>query len=418
MTARAVLVLAITASAALGCGRYDNDVRGLTPIDDRAQPHAAGRDRLPGRRRPLEGPGVPGDRVPVRDPAGRGSASRWSAARWGWPRSSTRPPTETPGHPHPLRRPAGQPRGAPTTHRREGAIRGVPPGAQVSVSFGAYQRSVARRGHGRGLQRRPAPGPPRPAGHRPASGRRRPGDRPAPRRGGRTRARWTWTSPPTGALIPRLNTREAARPGAGRAGADRRAGDHLAGGPGRAGVAGRPGKLPLLDPRRFLSPDDIQEAWMRAAGATDAVQLRAFSQSAGQRQQPVDLTLPEPITGVSASAGRHQRRWSARASPSSRSRGCCSISSPSPSWFPSADRRLGGQRQRVAGWPTGNSLELPDLSGVPGFPAELGPPPGVPLQLELTAVTSNRRDGLHPRRAAAARPGRVRPAFAKTVLSL
>jgi hypothetical protein len=47
------------------------------------------------------------------------------------------------------------------------------------------------------------------------------------------------------------------------------------------------------------------------------------------------------------------------------------------------------------------SIELPDLSAAPGFSPEYGPPPRIPLLLQLTAVTSNRRldallDGITP----------------------
>jgi hypothetical protein len=45
-----------------------------------------------------------------------------------------------------------------------------------------------------------------------------------------------------------------------------------------------------------------------------------------------------------------------------------------------------------ARWLAGNStIELPDLSAVPGFAVDHGPAPDAPLKLELTAVTTNRR---------------------------
>ena len=66
---------------------------------------------------------------------------------------------------------------------------------------------------------------------------------------------------------------------------------------------------------------------------------------------------------------------------------------------------------------SGNSLELPDLFAVPGFPPELGPPPKVPLQLELTAITSNRRMDIILDGVAPPAPGES-TGFAKTVLSL
>ena len=313
-----------------------------------------------------------------------------------------------------IRVPCGDPLGGyglpETTHRLQGAIHGVGAGAQVTVSFGIYQTSL-------------------PAEVTPASYSidLRPGPYDllaiAEEKDGRTRVivKHHVEVPAAGvvdldfasaeSLAPRL---QSVRLPAVDAGERLQTGVLLTTWRGARGVllSSTPGQLPLLD-RTQLPPDNTQEVWVRSA-ATNAVQLRGFSQTLGVAGG-VDLTLPAPITGTAAALAAEAPVARPRAS---------FASQPGPLFYQLTIAQLVPQEtvtwvvNASAQWLAGsNSLELPDLFAVPGFPPSLGPPPQVPLQLELTAVTSNRRmdvilDGVLP-------PGpNETTSFAKTVLSL
>jgi hypothetical protein len=298
-----------------------------------------------------------------------------------------------------------------TTHRWQGAIRGVGPGAQVSVSFGLHKISIPATVSGAGYE----------VGLRPAAH-----DLLAIAQEADGSARVIVkhhidvTGPGTldldfgsaDAVSARLlaHVLPAAAPGELL-----QAGLQITTWRGARGevVSTTPGKLPEL-PGGVLSPDDVQEVWVRGV-ARDTVQLRQISVSLAGGEV-LELALPDPLSGVSAAL--------AASAPVVRPRVNFQPQPPvlfyqlavaqlvpqqTVAWVVNASARWLGSG--------GNSLELPDLSGVAGFPPELGPPPGVPLQLELTAVTSTRSmdvllDGL-----TLPGPGQS-TASAKTVLSL
>ena len=297
-----------------------------------------------------------------------------------------------------------------TTHRWQGAILGAGPGAQVTVSFGIHQVSLpaAVTGSSYSVDLRPGP-------HdllaiaQEADGSARVIVRHHVEVGGPGTLDLDFGSPE--AVTPRLNIQRlpAVPPGELV-----QAGIQVTTWRGARGelVSPTPGRLPDI-PAGFLSPDDVQEAWIRSA-ARDAVQLRQFSIRLAT-SAPLELTLPDPLTGVSAAL--------AATTPVVRPR-ITFQPQPGVLFYQFTVAQL-VPRQTVA-WVVNasaawlgaeTSLELPDLSAVPGFPPELSPPPGVPLQLELTAVTSNRGmdvllDGLLP-----PGPGES-TSIAKTVLSL
>jgi hypothetical protein len=313
-----------------------------------------------------------------------------------------------------VRVPCGDPldgHGLPaTTHRWQGAIRGTGPGSQVTVSFGIHQVALpaAVTASGYSIDLRPGP-------HdllaiaQEADGSARVIVRHHVEVGGPGTLDLDFAS--GAAVTPRLNVESLPTVARGEL---LQTGVQVTTWRGARGelVSPTPGKLPLL-PAGFLSPDDVQEAWIRSV-AGDAVQLRQFSVSLST-PNPINLMLPDPLIGVSA--------MRAATTPVVRPR-VSFQPQPGVLFYQFTVAQL-VPRQAVA-WVVNasaswlgadGSLELPDLSAVPGFSSELGPPPEVPLQLELTAVTSNRAmevllDGLRP-----PGPGES-TASAKTGLSL
>jgi hypothetical protein len=297
-----------------------------------------------------------------------------------------------------------------TTHRWQGAILGAGPGAQVTVSFGIHQVSLpaAVTGSSYSVDLRPGP-------HdllaiaQEADGSARVIVRHHVEVGGPGTLDLDFGSPE--AVTPRLNIQRlpAVPPGELV-----QAGIQVTTWRGARGelVSPTPGRLPDI-PAGFLSPDDVQEAWIRSV-ARDAVQLRQFSVSLAT-PDPINLTLPDPLTGVSAALAATapvvRPRVSFQPQPGVlfyQFTVAQLVPTQTVAWVVNAS----------AAWLAADtSLELPDLSAVPGFPPELGPPSGVPLQLELTAVSSNRAmevllDGVLP-----PGPGES-TSIAKTVLSL
>jgi hypothetical protein len=297
-----------------------------------------------------------------------------------------------------------------TTHRWQGDILGTGPGAQVTVSFGIHRVSLpaAVTGSSYSVDLRPGP-------HdllaiaQETDGSARVIVRHHVEVGGPGRLDLDFGAPE--AVTPRLTIQRfpAVPPGELV-----QAGVQVTTWRGARGelVSPTPGRLPDI-PAGLLSPDDVQEAWIRSV-ARDAVQLRQFSVSLAT-PYPINLTLPDPVTGVSAALAATapvvRPRVSFQPQP-----GVLFYQFTVAQLVPT--QTVAWVVNTSAAWlAADSSLELPDLSAVPGFPPELGPPPGVPLQLELTAVTSNRAmevllDGVMP-----PGPGES-TGIAKTVLSL
>jgi hypothetical protein len=293
--------------------------------------------------------------------------------------------------------------------RRQGSIRGVGTGAQVTVSFGIYGISMPAEvtAAGYGIDLRPA---------------RYDLLAVAEESDGRTRVIVRHLIDPATQenLDLDFGSSEALAPveqpiaAAGAPGERLQTGVTIMTRLGAKGVllSRTPGQLPLLDQAR-LGPEDIQDVWLRGA-ATDTVQLRGVSQALARSSGPM-LTLPPPVTGATAMAAAStpvvRPRVGFQPQPGAlfyQLTIAQLVPQDTLTWVVNASSRA------LAG---GSSLELPDLFALPGFAPALAPPPGVPLQLELTVVTSNRRMDILLDGMAAPAPGET-TGFAKTVLSL
>jgi hypothetical protein len=286
------------------------------------------------------------------------------------------------------------------SQRWQGAIRGAGPGAEVTVSFGIHDVGLAAEVTGAGYRIDLRPG-----SYDLLAVARQPD--------GSSRvilARAVEVAGPggrdldfgaAGALVPRDTP--LALP-AGTPGERMEAAVMVTTGRGARGAIASPaaGRAALLDDAA-LGPDDNQSLLLFTASG-DGAQLRGLTRSVGDGALP-PLELPPPLTGASASlaatapVSRPRAAFQPQAGPLFYQLDITSLAAPTPAatpitWVVNASARWLGHRA---------AIELPDLSGAPGFSAAHGPAPGAPLLIYLTAVTSNRRldvllDGARPGR--------------------
>ena len=257
-----------------------------------------------------------------------------------------------------------------TTHRWQGAIRGTGPGAQVTVSFGIHQVSLPAAVTASGYRIDLRPGP-----HdllaiaQQADGSARVIVQHHVEVAGPGTLDLDFAS--AQAVTPRLNAETL--PAVAR-GELLQTGIQVTTWRGARGevVSPSPGKMPDI-PAGFLSPDDVQEAWIRSV-AGDALQLRQFSVSLATADR-VHLMLPDPLTGVAALAATTpvvRPRITFQPQPGVlfyQFTVAQLVPMQTVAWVVNASAHWLGSE---------TSLELPDLSAVPGFPPELSPPPGYP----------------------------------------
>jgi hypothetical protein len=145
----------------------------------------------------------------------------------------------------------------------------------------------------------------------------------------------------------------------------------------------RPGQVTMA-PAAQLGPGDMQQLSVNGVGATRQ-QLRGFVRTIEDDQlPPVDLppTFATPAASLAATAPVARPSVTFQRQPAAL---FYQLVASSPAggftWVVNASARSLGDA----------SLVLPDLSAVPGFDPAWGPLPGIPLLLEVTAVTSSRR---------------------------